>query len=110
MVNGQIGFRQQTSPTCINLTYSRRQLTADSVAKLSTLARRRILKKSALTTERLLTNPLNGCLRPIADIRVEQVEQSKAGRTSYSGLEVMKETQGKANPKQVNELLQKKLG
>ncbi len=50
------------------------------------------------------------CSRPIADIRVEQVEQSKAGRTTYSGLEVMKETQGKANPKQVNELLQKKLG
>ncbi len=48
--------------------------------------------------------------RPIADIRVEQVEQSKAGRTSYSGLEVMKETQGKANPKQVNERLQRQLG
>ncbi len=47
---------------------------------------------------------------PYTDIRVEQVEQSKAGRTTYSGLEVMKETQGKANPKQVNELLQKKLG
>ncbi len=51
-----------------------------------------------------------GSKRPIADIRVEQVEQSKAGRTGYSGLEVMKETQGKANPKQVNERLQKKLG
>ncbi len=51
-----------------------------------------------------------GSNRPILDIRVEQVEQSKAERTSYSGLKVMKETQGKANPKQVNELLQRQLG
>ncbi|MDB4522051.1 Asp-tRNA(Asn)/Glu-tRNA(Gln) amidotransferase subunit GatB [Gammaproteobacteria bacterium] len=42
-----------------------------------------------------------------------QVEQFKAGNTKLLGFfvgQVMKETQGKANPKQVNELLRNKLG
>ena len=44
---------------------------------------------------------------------VDQVEQYKSGNTKVFGFlvgQVMKRSQGKANPKQVNELLRNKLG
>ncbi len=56
-------------------------------------------------------------LEPLIDSIIQnnpkQVEQFKAGKTKLMDFfvgQVMKETQGKANPKQVNELLNKKLG
>ena len=59
----------------------------------------------------------DSAIEPIIDQilanNTSQVEQFKAGNTKLLGFfvgQVMKETQGKANPKQVNELLRNKLG
>ena len=59
----------------------------------------------------------DSAIEPIIDQilanNASQVEQFKAGNTKLLGFfvgQVMKETQGKANPKQVNELLRKRLG
>ena len=59
----------------------------------------------------------DSAIEPIIDQilanNASQVEQFKAGNTKLLGFfvgQVMKETQGKANPKQVNELLRNKLG
>jgi len=59
----------------------------------------------------------DSAIEPIIDQilanNASQVEQFKAGNTKLLGFfvgQVMKETQGKANPRQVNELLRNKLG
>ena len=57
------------------------------------------------TIESIVDEVLNGF--------VDQVEQYKGGNTKVFGVlvgQVMKRSQGKANPKQVNELLRNKLG
>ena len=57
------------------------------------------------TIESIVDEVLNGF--------VDQVEQYKGGNTKVFGFlvgQVMKRSQGKANPKQVNELLRNKLG
>ena len=58
-----------------------------------------------------------GALEPLIDSVIadnpKQVEQYKAGKTKLLGFfvgQIMKQSQGKANPKQLNELLIKKLG
>lgn len=58
----------------------------------------------------------SGSLEPLVDKIIEsnpkQVEQYKAGKTKLLGFfvgQVMKETQGKANPQQVNELVKNRL-
>jgi aspartyl-tRNA(Asn)/glutamyl-tRNA(Gln) amidotransferase subunit B len=57
-------------------------------------------------------NELGTLIDSILEKNPKQVEQFKAGKSKLMGFfvgQIMKETQGKANPKRVNELLQTKL-
>ncbi|HKI73200.1 MAG TPA: Asp-tRNA(Asn)/Glu-tRNA(Gln) amidotransferase GatCAB subunit B, partial [Pseudomonadales bacterium] len=59
------------------------------------------------------TGALEPVIDAIIDANPEQVAQFKSGKTKLLGFfvgQVMKETGGKANPQQVNELVTKKLG
>ena len=58
------------------------------------------------------TGELDGIVERIIADNPEQVEQFRAGKEKVLGFfvgQVMKETQGKANPGQVNQLLRDKL-
>lgn len=55
---------------------------------------------------------IEGIIREVLDNNPKQIEQYRGGQVKLFGFfvgQVMKATQGKANPKQVNELLRKLL-
>jgi aspartyl-tRNA(Asn)/glutamyl-tRNA(Gln) amidotransferase subunit B len=58
------------------------------------------------------SSAIEGIIQQVLDNSPKQIEQYKNGQQKLFGYfvgQVMKATQGKANPKQVNELLRKKL-
>ena len=75
-------------------------------ASPTTLVKERGLEQ--VSNEGVLTQVIDDVLNE----NPEQVEQYRAGKSKVMGFfvgQIMKKTQGKANPKMVNELLQKKL-
>ena len=58
------------------------------------------------------SSAIEGIIREVLDSNPKQIEQYRGGQQKLFGFfvgQVMKATQGKANPKQVNELLRKLL-